>query len=505
MKCPDKKSYPESVLEMGQRETQVTITRLLDEVRHMIPDVQFTHFNDTTSAYYSKATLIDPHIKYCVGDHMIFQVEAYDYLRKRKKYGGDFIRGRIYSPELKASASGDVTDWGNGTYNINFTLFWEGKVKISILLHHSSEIVSALWRVRNIDYLKKRFRGKFINNGKQLITECGLQLESKEKTCDYLDHRDGEFFYCIKPPNISCDALTAVQGYTSNRSHLTPMEKEIIAKSKVAVEISKTVDLVIVHQCQGRSAHLEPKCKPGVPTSFPSGYFLKGIWNPVFCNLTSFSFISQAETCLTRKMVYLLGDSTIYQWMTRFTKLMPSLKFFDIHESEWDSPSLALDVSRNIYIYWKKHGHPFLYDNYFTVKSYSYVAHEIDNVSGGPNIIVVITLGHHFRPFPLSLFIRRMLNVRQALERLLLRSPGTQVFFKTENNREKESDLETFSDFNGYIQYKIAKNIFKDLNIGMIDAWDMTNAYGSYDLHPCAEIVNNQINLFLAYICTSNK
>ncbi|XP_053547155.1 NXPE family member 2-like [Bombina bombina] len=272
-------------------------------------------------------------------------------------------------------------------------------------------------------------------------------------------------------------------------------------ESKVADEISKTVDLVIVHQCQGRSARSEPKCKPGMPTPFPSGYFLKDIWNPVFCKLPPLSLISHAETHLTRKMVYLLGDSTLHQWMLRFTELIPALQFFDIHTSRWDSPSLALDISKNIYIHWMKHGHPFLYNNFYTVKSYSYIAHEIDNLSGDPDKIVVFTLGHHFRPFPLSLFIRRMLSIRKAVERLFLRSPGTQVFFKTENIREKECDSETFSDFNGYIQYNISKTIFKGLNIGMIDSWDMTNAYGSYDLHPCAEIVNNQINLLLAYIC----
>lgn len=75
------------------------------------------------------------------------------------------------------------------------------------------------------------------------------------------------------------------------------------------------------------------------------------------------------------------------------------------------------------------------------------------------------------------------------------------VVLKTENTRELNSDVERFSDFHGYTQYLALKDIFQDLNVGVIDAWDMTVAYGINNVHPPEDVVRSQINIFLNYIC----
>ncbi|KAM4651555.1 NXPE family member 4-like [Discoglossus pictus] len=496
MKCP------EHAVPLEYLDTETTINSLVNDIGRMIPSVHYTHMDNTTSAKNSKATLIKPKDKYCIGDTLIFLVEACDYFGKRKHYGGDFVRARIYSPELQAGASGNVEDFGNGTYRVMFTLFWEGKVTFSILLHHPSEGVAALWRVRNKDFSRIYCEGQFAGKGDvKHTTDCAIQFETKEETCDYLDKRDGESFYCVKPSNISCDSFTTLACFNTKTSSLTTLETEILASSNIAVEIPTNIRVIDVHQCHRNGNATKPKCKTGMSTPFPGGYFFKNIWNPLFCELSSLELLSQAEKCLTGKMIYLFGDSTLRQWYDQFKKLLPSLKFFNIHENGWHSPALVLDVSKHISISWKKHGHPFLLPFSYTVKTYNYVAREIDHLPGGPHTIIVVTLGHHFRPFPLSLLIRRLLNMRKAVERILLRSPGTKVIFKSENTRQKTDDVERTSDFQGYTQYLVAKTIFKGLDIGMIDAWDMTNAFGSYNLHPSENIVNNQINLFLAYVC----
>lgn len=130
-----------------------------------------------------------------------------------------------------------------------------------------------------------------------------------------------------------------------------------------------------------------------------------------------------------------------------------------------------------------------------------YIPQEIDRLPGDKDTVIVITLGQHFRPFPMELFIRRAISIQKAIERLFLRSPDTKVIIKTENIREMHLDTEKFGDFHGYIQYLTMKDIFKDLHVGIIDAWDMTIACGSYLLHPPDEVIGNQIAVFLNYIC----
>ncbi|MBZ3869017.1 NXPE family member 1 [Sciurus carolinensis] len=62
-------------------------------------------------------------------------------------------------------------------------------------------------------------------------------------------------------------------------------------------------------------------------------------------------------------------------------------------------------------------------------------------------------------------------------------------------------ETERFGDFHGYIQYLTLNDIFKDLNVGVIDAWDMTIAYGTNNIHPPDDVIEKQINMFLNYIC----
>lgn len=75
------------------------------------------------------------------------------------------------------------------------------------------------------------------------------------------------------------------------------------------------------------------------------------------------------------------------------------------------------------------------------------------------------------------------------------------MIIKTENTREVNENAEIFSDFHGNIQNLILRDIFRDLNVGIIDAWDMTIAYCSENTHPPDNVIAGQIAMFLTYIC----
>uniref|UniRef100_A0A6I8MXZ6 NXPE C-terminal domain-containing protein n=2 Tax=Ornithorhynchus anatinus TaxID=9258 RepID=A0A6I8MXZ6_ORNAN len=234
---------------------------------------------------------------------------------------------------------------------------------------------------------------------------------------------------------------------------------------------------------------------------FPSGFVLENEWRSALCRLSRLSTLNGTINCLTGKLIYLMGDSTLRQWIYYFQKFVTTLKLFDHHGIGVFGIHVLMDVGKHIKIQWKKHGEPFVTQKLYEVKDDEYVTREIDKVAGDKRTAVVFTLGQHFRPFPINIFIRRAINVRRAIRRLLLRSPDTKVILKTENTREMLAESERFGDFHGYMQYLAMMDIFRDVPVGVIDAWDMTVAFGTNNVHPPEHVIGNQINMFLNYIC----
>ncbi|XP_070240277.1 NXPE family member 4 isoform X2 [Bos mutus] len=473
-------------------ETALRIKRIMEKLDQLVPPRPFTTVSSTTSATHSRATVLSPRDTYCRGDRLDVLLEMRDHLGRRKEYGGDFLRARMSSPALKAGASGKVTDFNNGTYLVSFTLFWEGQVSLSVLLIHPSEGVSALWRARNQGYDRVIFTGQFNRGTSQVNTDCALALNSSAELCEYLDTRDQEAFYCVKPPNVPCAALTHMHSKNKDVSYLSKQERSLFERWKwhFSPRIHKDT-------YAEKTVPVKRQCKFGMASTIPSGHVWKDTWNPVSCSLAAI----EMKECLRGKFIYLLGDSTIRQWMEYFKSSINTLKSVDLHESGKLQKQLAVDLNENINIQWQRHSYPLIGSLTYSVKEIEYIAQVIDRIGGEKNTIIVISLGQHFRPFPIDVFIRRALNIHDAVQRLLLRSPETVVIIKAENIREMNVDVERFSDFHGYIQYLALKDIFQDLNVGIIDAWDITIAYGTNNVHPPQSVVRNQINILLNFIC----
>ncbi|XP_075822148.1 NXPE family member 4 isoform X2 [Microtus pennsylvanicus] len=482
---------------VSPKETELRVQEVLEKLDQQIPPRPFTHLNTTTSATHSTATILNPRDTYCTGDKLDVLLEARDYLGRRKEYGGDFLRARISSPALKAGASGKVTDFNNGTYLVSFTLFWEGQVALSILLIHPSEGVSALWRARKQGYDRIVFTGLFVSGTSQVRTDCALVLNSSAELCQYLDAQDQEAFYCEKPPNVPCAALTHMHSKNKEVSYLRQQERRLFERSNIGVEIMGKPNVISVSKCNKEAVPAKERCKLGMVPAIPSGHVWKNTWNPASCSLAPIKM----KDCLRGKFIHLMGDSTIRQWMEYFKSKINTLRSVDLHETGKLQHQLAVDLDEKINIQWQKHGYPLIGSLVYSVKEIENIARIIDRTGGEKNTVIVISLGQHFRPFPIDVFIRRALNVHKALQRLLLRSPDTMVVLKTENTREMTSDVERLSDFHGYTQYLALKDIFQGLNVGVIDAWDMTIAYGTNDVHPPQYVVGSQINIFLNYIC----
>ncbi|XP_061411387.1 NXPE family member 2-like [Lethenteron reissneri] len=164
-----------------------------------------------------------------------------------------------------------------------------------------------------------------------------------------------------------------------------------------------------------------------------------------------------------------------------------------------DVQNIAVD-EYNITLNWYYHNYPFIATRITSKKDFRYIAHRIDNITGGSDTVIAISLGAHFTPFPLHVFQTRMHNIKAAVEKLLIRSPQTKVIVKLSNVREN-SGVAIFNNWNTFKLNQVLLEVFKTMNVAFIDAWDMTAVLNSAKIHPNEHIVKNQIDSFLSFVC----
>ncbi|XP_056391132.1 NXPE family member 4-like [Hyla sarda] len=488
-------------------ELQEKIDAMYDKIeKNLIPNVTFKNFNTTSSGKHSKVSLVDSQKKYCIGEDFVVRIDMFDHLGNRKTYGGDFIRPRLFSQELGAAASGIVKDFNNGSYHVYFPLYWAGNVKVHILLFHPSEGVAALWRARHSSLGVIGFEGKFEKSGKDAVSKCGFEIDREEgkEICEYKDDLYEEAYYCYKVQDFPCESLRDMRGYELGVSYLTKEEKEMFQRNNIAVEIPPTFDAVSVTTCGETKEAPKPQCKSGMNSPLPSGHFYDNIWNPVYCNMTLYKTDDDFTRCLQGKKLFLIGDSTLRQFIMHFTGGIKIAKYFRYHGSgwsEWHKALEAINLEKDMYISYKRHGFPLEHPPFYYFKEDMYTSRQIDQLAGGKDTIIMITMGQHFRHFPIKVFIKRAFNIRRAVERLFIRSPDTKVVIKSENTRETFSPVEMQGDLHGYHQYLVLREVFQGINVGFVDTWDMTVAAGSVVVHPSGHTFQSILSMAFSFAC----
>ncbi|KAM3915966.1 NXPE family member 2-like [Leptodactylus fuscus] len=490
--------------QLRRYDLQSEVNAIFDKIQKLIPNVQFTNFNRSTSGKNSKVFIVNNKEQYCLGEDLVVQVDMYDHLGNRKTYGGDFIKSRLFSQKLGASVSGRVEDFHNGSYHIHFPLRWvdDGQAKVSIRLWHPSEGIAALWRARHASLGVLGYQGKYEYLGKEAITTCGFQLNTPEEICEYKDEFYEEVFYCIKPKGLPCECLNNMRAVDIYVTNLTAGERSLFNRSNVGVEMAGSLDNVTVTDCENHPPTLNITCQTGMSSPIPSGYFYNYTWHPMYCRMTVYKTGDDYIKCLQGKSLYLIGDSTLLQYMLHFTETIKIVKYFRNREGGWNSWEKtleALNMDKDIYISYKRHGFPLESFNFYYFKEDMYASRQIDQRAGGKDTIFVITMGQHFRQFPLKIYIRRAINIRRALERLFLRSPETKVIIKTENTRGADGHQERTGDFHGYTQYLVLREVFQGINVGFVDAWDMTVAAFTELVHPLGFTFANIMSLTFTF------
>ncbi|XP_035986600.1 NXPE family member 3 [Fundulus heteroclitus] len=455
--------------------------------------------NDTSDPAHSTFTILPRNGggSWQVGDQLRVSIRICDFHGRPKKSGGDFLLARLHNRTFLAGVAGHVEDHHNGSYSAVFSLLWEGNAQVEVTLVHPSEAVTVLQKLTQEQPDRIYFQSFFRSGSVTETTTCNICLNAnQQKLCNYTDINTGEPWFCYKPKILDCDArISHAKG--GFRQNITAMEEKLFQSGvnmKVSIPASGPANVIVL-----------PKPKGGNQSTVETratGYYYQGAWQALDGTAVQQFNSTAISQCLKGKTVYIYGDSTVRQWYEYLTKALPELKEFDLQSSKQTGPCMALDFVNKVLLTFRSHGPPIRFGS-MPVSQLHYIANELDRVAGGSDTLVVIGIWSHFSTFPIEVYIRRLLNIRRAVVRLLTRAPATMVIIRTANPKELTLyETLTNSDWFSLQRDKVLRAIFEGVNVRLVDAWEMILAHHlPHKLHPESDIIKNMVDVLLSYIC----
>ncbi|XP_050957176.1 NXPE family member 3-like isoform X2 [Labeo rohita] len=482
--------------------------RLQKDIEWPGPDQEITHLDQSTSPVHSSFSIVGLKESYKVGEKISVAITARDHNKNLKRYGGDFFKAKLFNSELKASMYGEVVDHRNGTYSVDFLLPWEGQAQIFVRLEHSSEAVQIIKKYRDSSFPRTHFKGYF-RSGKSRtreVVECNLKWgedgswKKGRCCCEYKDVRTGTVWQCQRPKKLSCDKLV----YHSGGRMENPLNRfqQLFFSNKVtSVAIRGDTNITNILPNTAAIGTVE-KCRSGLTTPVPAGFYLKDVWKSFVCNTRQFS-PAQMGNCLKNKIVYLMGDSTTRQWFEYFEKIVPGIKTMDLHTHPGGGPLMAVQLENNTIIHWRVHGVPLRFSRVMPIIDLHYISNDIDEIAGGPHAVVVFTYCAHLVFHPITFYVFEVAKIRQSVLALLSRAPYTTVIIKSGNTTGRKSIFQ--SDWHVLQLNTVMREMFSDIDgVIFLDVWQMTSChYLLENIHPGPVIIANEVDMLLSYVCPS--
>ncbi|XP_035680908.1 NXPE family member 3-like isoform X1 [Branchiostoma floridae] len=460
----------------------------------------------------TKTVVLNGDRLYHKGDDLTVRVVARDEGGRPKTYGGDFFRARLVSTDRLplASSAGHVTDHSNGTYTMQFPLYWTGNISIKIQLVHPSEAVAVLQRVRETPN-KRVFNCSFVDlttNATQ-TRQCYSSIDASmtpRQLCDLSKRDVNVTWICEKPDKLPCSTISMCH-YASTTSRVKTLgllsQRELFQEPYIEEELKvETKEPIRVLETELAIPQHLPACT--WDKSAAQGYWSGKVWQSSVCDVRVFSK-NDIRQCLANKTVYMYGDSTIRQWYLRLKKVLP---LFNDNRTMDSTVLLGGDNSQwNISVRYRFHHFPIQTRGWVDFRQLRYIADELDAIHGGPNTVIFLGLWAHFTADPLEMIQSRLYAIRGAVHRLKQRSPGTRVFVRTGTTREHSGvRLEYYllgSDCLAYQITEVIREMFRaDPDVVVLDTWDMSVCQpGKDSVHPDQTMVDNQLNILFSHIC----
>ncbi|XP_072041284.1 NXPE family member 3-like [Amphiura filiformis] len=497
----------------------------LNESKH--PHSQYIEMTNAVPAcpMYFDAFIKDPKPVYLLCDTIELIISARDCRNRTLNSGGDYLWTWIKTDSLKASQTqeGNITDVGNGTYIARFTLRWVGKV---------TPVVAVIRTRQEVNYLRQwreKVPARFCYNGifklKNItatvpchitpwmdLTHTNTKLDKTRHLCNFTDPFTGAPWYCIKPPNMPCSAYDYGRGDT---------EREVLYDdSKLYFKSSKGFDYVKNIQPRVINVVNNTDQNPSLSGSFStceftkrlpmcnsnerggmfspnsaSGLYYKNVWVSLQCKKLKFDRNKMIQILQNKTMVF-FGDSTVRQWL----ELIADTLWNETCITQLHATKFGYSAKYNISLAFTFHGFP-IRGSHSTASSVEYIANRLDALkTGGPNVIIVLTIWAHFTTTTLEFYQNRLLSIKNAIIRLQKRYPGTRIFIKSANTREKV--VVSMSNWYAWECDQLMRMTLGNIpGITIIDVWSMTTGhYTGFHVHPDKTVVRNEVDMLLSFI-----
>ncbi|XP_066299174.1 NXPE family member 3-like [Branchiostoma lanceolatum] len=442
---------------------------------------------------------------YKVGDTLRVVISAKDKQGNVITNVGDYFRATICDLGTRSGAVGIITDHQNGTYTATFRLLWAGQVNIIVRLVHPRQAIDVIERtVREHPVDKIMFVKRYLIGKAKIDTRCNVDpaiFNTTIPVCNYSDPHAGVRWYCEKGPNIPC-TISGHHGFLPrNVKLLKDGEEKMFGRGLNGVKkyISGFPPKIKVYRGLDTLVN-RTRCIPGLPTPQISGFYDRGVWNSLVCHNRHFAKQPEWRKCLRGKTLHFMGDSTIRQWYEHLVKI---LNLTDsplpdaIHQT---GPLLARDIVDNITVKYRSHGPP-LRCAWTRTFHLQYIANVLDEIEGGPNDVVGITLWAHFTSYPVDIYRERMEAIRAAIQRLHQRSPETLVVIKSANTRMGNELF--MGDWLARKLDLLMREMFNGINVVFVDAWEMTIAQQWHRdaIHPADDIIIQELEYMCSFVC----
>lgn len=237
----------------------------------------------------------------------------------------------------------------------------------------------------------------------------------------------------------------------------------------------------------------------------PTGYFYKNRWRVLECKYTFSATIDTYIKCLKGRPLIFLGDSTIRYWFVWLTDYL-NLKFQtgrwdEIKDKAWQKYAYAERKDLNLSIVWAPHELPF-YGGESNIKNLRSVGSRLDEIGSNSNAIIVLHWYLHIARSPHTVYREHIRNARHAIDRLLKRSPGVEIFIKGPHAVTHPLNIEPHDYIKKY-EEQILFEEFKDIQNRVIylDEWDMTVGSENANVHPSRMTNLEMIHHLLSYTC----
>ncbi|XP_078611349.1 NXPE family member 3-like [Branchiostoma floridae x Branchiostoma japonicum] len=489
----------------------------LPELRHLTAPWRrwngLIDYDLVTSA--SQTKLIFPNFKgiYAKGDILRMKIVALDRRGRRKRYGGDFFRAKLVSKDsVNASTAGKITDHGDGTYTVLFALAWAGVVQVHTQLVHPSEAIEVIKQIRDTVPNRRVFFCLFHDQSHPgEWTPCTGQRNTslpRKMICDFSKKSVNATWYCERPKHHTCDTIHVCK-FDYNRtkrlveSLVTRDEKKLFSRLLLKRDMRRSTPIRVVDR--GIQPEVLPRCGPHLAQAESEGYWYNGLWYSMSCRARHFHRSADVLQCLRNKTIFMQGDSTMRQWYFRLVDRIAAQSEEITESQEFVGPFASTDNASNVRLHFRFHGEPIQKKVNISFENIHYVADELDKLTGGPDVVVILGLWAHFVAEPLVAYRSRLYAISHAIKRLVHRAPATKVIIRTSNTRRHDKLFISVqaSDWLAQELNVVIRDIFgKHDSVAILDVWEMTlcQEYPD-DAHPNVHVVDSELSLLLSYIC----